>query len=387
MNILWFPRLQHDVDRLHLVTWLEMAKALETQGHRVRVAVAGMPKDAAPPGWIRLPLVPIKGLRLVGFWLFGSLAFFWHFLVFRPDLVLLDVHTAGFCLPLAWIFRRTIWVLDQRTPIAHTSLRRGVLRRRAEQGLTSAAMAFARRGCDGLTTITADFRAKVSDRFGIPPECIGVWGSGVDLALFDPSRIRTDARPEELAGRFVVFLHGELSLNRGILETVRALREPGLESVALALLGAGPAEGEILRLARACQVVERVRILPPVPHADVPAQIAWSDCAMLAYPVDEYWNCNHPIKFAECLAMGKVVICTPVAVVREAGAAARFLEVIPDNRPESIAAGIRNCLADPDLRGRGLGGRAYVQEQGTWAAQAARLLAFVDEMRRKRGRA
>lgn len=387
MNILWFPRLQYDVDRLHWVTWLEMAKALEAQGHHVRVAVAGMPKNAAPRGWIRLPLVPVKGLRLAGFWLFGYFAFLWQFLAIRPDLVLLDVHTAGFALPLAWIFRGTVWVLDQRTPIAHTSLQRGFLRSRLEQCLTSTAMAIARRWCDGLTAITADFRARVSARYGIALERIGVWGSGVDLELFDPTRVRSDARPEDFAGRFVLFQHGELSVNRGILETVRALREPGLESVELVLLGAGPAQGEILRLARECQVAERVRILPPVPHADVPAQIAGSDCAVLAYPVDEYWNCNHPIKFAEYLAMGKVVICTPLAVVREAGADARFLEVISDNRPETIAAGLRNCLADSDLCGRGLGGRAYVQEQGTWAAQAVRLLAFVDELRRKRGRA
>ena len=53
MKILWFPRLQYDVDRLHLVTWKEMAKALEQQGHAVRVAVAGIPKRETPPGWIR----------------------------------------------------------------------------------------------------------------------------------------------------------------------------------------------------------------------------------------------------------------------------------------------------------------------------------------------
>ena len=170
------------------------------------------------------------------------------------------------------------------------------------------------------------------------------------------------------------------------METVRALREPGMERVALALLGEGPAEGEIRRVAHECRVEDRVWILPPVAHAEVPGRIAWGDCVVMAYPGGDYWDHNHPIKFAEALAMGKVVVCTPMAVVREAGKQARFLEVIPDNRPESIAAGIRNCQADPDLRGRGLGGRAYVREQGTWAAQAARLLAFVDELRRKRGR-
>lgn len=384
MKILWFPRLQYDVDHLHLVTWLEMARELEKRGHVVRVAVSGIPADATPPGWIRLPLLPVKGLRLLWFWLGGYVAFAWHYFAFRPDLVLLDVQAAGFGFPLALLSRRATWVLDQRTPIAHTSMCRGVFRRRFEQALTSAATIFARRHFDGLTTITETFRATVSARYGVSPARIGVWGSGVDLDLFDAARCRPAARPEGWQGRFVVFQHGELSFNRGILETVRALREPGMENVALVLLGEGPAQAEILRLAREGRVADRVRILPPVPHAEVPAHIAGSDCAVMAYPGDEYWNCNHPIKFVEVLAMGKVVICTPLAIVRAAGADARFLEVIPDNRPESIAAGIRNCLADPEFRERGHGGMDYVREQGTWGVQAERLLEFVHGLKELR---
>lgn len=376
MNILWFPRLQYDVDHLHLVTWREMARELEKRGHVVRVAVSGIPADAAPPGWIRLPLLPFKGFRLAWFWLAGYVAFAWHYFAYRPDWVLLDVHTAGFGFPWALLSSRATWILDQRTPIAHTSMRRGAFRRRFEQGLTAAAMGLVRRHFDGLTTITAAFRAAVSERSGVPLERIGVWGSGVDLDLFDAER-GWPARPAGWAGRFVAFQHGELSTNRGILETVRALREPGMERVALALLGEGPAEGEIRRVARECRVEDRVWILPPVPHGEVPAHLAWCDCVVMAYPVGDYWDHNHPIKFAEALAMGKVVVCTPMAVVREAGEKARFLEVIPDNRPESIAAGIRNCLADPDLRGRGRGGTAFVRERGTWGAQAERLSGFI----------
>lgn len=377
MKILWFPRLQYDVDRLHLTTWKEMANALGRQGHAVRVAVAGIPKDETPAGWIRLPLLPAKGFRLPGFWVFGYAAFLWQFLRFRPDLVLLDVYTAGFACPWIWLARRTAWILDQRTPIAHTSLRRGPLRRGAERALTAATAVFARRWFDGLTTITEAFRARVSEQFGVPRERIGVWGSGIDPARFDPDRCRPAARPEDLRDRFVVFQHGEWSSNRGILETVRALREPGLENAALVLRGEGPAREDILRQARACGVADRVRLWPPVPHAEIPAQIAACDCAAMAYPVDDYWNCNHPIKFVEALAMGKVVVCTPIAAVREAGPEARFLEVVPDNRPESIAAGIRACMAATDLDERGREGIAFVRARATWDAQAERLTAFV----------
>ena len=377
MRILWFPRLQFDVDHLHMATWREMALALERQGHCVRVAVAGISKRAAPPGWVRLPLVPIPGLRVLGFWLCGYAAFLWQWLTFRPDLVILDVHTAGFGFPMACLSRRATWLLDQRTPIAHTSLRRGPFRQAWEQALTATALACARKWFDGLTTITEAFRDRMAQRYGVPRERIGVWGSGIDPERFDPARCTPTARAESLRGRFVVFQHGEISFNRGILETVRALREPGMEDVALVLRGEGPAQAEILRLARECRVEDRVQILPPVPQAEIPAQILQCDCAVLAYPVDEYWNCNHPLKFVEALAMGKVVICTPMEAVRAAGPSARFLEIIPDNRPESIAAGIRNCKAAPDLRERGQAGIAFVRAHATWAAQAERLMAFV----------
>ena len=44
MRILWFPRLQADIDRFHRVTWRKMAEVLQEEGHTVRVAVAGAPQ-------------------------------------------------------------------------------------------------------------------------------------------------------------------------------------------------------------------------------------------------------------------------------------------------------------------------------------------------------
>lgn len=376
MKILWFPRLQQDTDRLHLVTWREMARALEARGHVVCVAVAGLPRADTPPGWIRLPLLRIRGLRLAGFWLAGAPSFLWHWLRFRPDLVILDVHSAVFGFPLAVWPRRSVWLLDQRTPIEHTSVRRGRLRAAFDRALTGLAVGLARRWFDGLTVITESFRANVAECFGVPAERIGVWGSGVDPERFAPAAPPAP-RPPDLRGRFLIVQHGELSTNRGLLETARALAEPGLENAALLLLGQGPAREAILRTARECGVEDRVRILPAVPHADVPGWLAACDCAVMAYPADDYWNRNHPIKFAEFLAMGKVVVCTPLAVVREAGEGAPFLEVIPDHRPESIAAGIRRCMDDPDLAARGRAGNAHVRANGSWGAQADRLLEFV----------
>jgi len=385
MKILWFPRLQYDVDRLHLVTWREMAWELKKQGHSVRVAVAGIPRNATPTGWIRLPLLPIKGLRLLGFWVFGTVAFLWQFLTIRPDLILLDVQSAGFGFPFALFSRRTKWILDQRTPIAHTSTPRSALRLSLEKWMTDTAIRFARRHFDGLTVITETFRKQIVKAYGIPLEQIGIWGSGVQMEIFNPAQTKAKKRAEDLRGRFVVFQHGELSTNRGLLETVRALAEPGMENVLLTLLGKGPAREAIQQVARECHVEDRVRLLPPVPHAEIPAHLTQCDCAILAYPVDDYWNCNDPIKFIEFLAMGKVVVCTPLAIVHEAGLNARFLEVIPDNRPESIAKGIRACMEAPDLQERGLEGMAYAHEHGTWTAQAKRLMDFVRQQSNEAG--
>ncbi len=380
MKILWFPRLQFDVDRLHLVTWREMSRELEKRGHAVRVVVAGVPAAESPEGWIRLPLVRVKGLRLLGFWLAGCVVFAWQYLTFRPELVILDVYTAGFGLPFAWARRRAAFLVDNRFPIAHTSIRRGAVRGMLERWLTSVAFSLARRRYDGMTVITNFFRDLVAQRYGFPAWRIGVWGSGVDPELFDPARYE----PSVQVGGFNVFQHGELSFNRGILETVRSLREAGMENVVLTLLGDGPARQEIERVSFECGVDARVRILAPVPVKDVPAHLAASDCVALAYPVDEYWNCNHPVKFVEALAMGKVVVCTPLSVALETGFSARCLEMIPDNRPATIAQAILRCMRDPSLPDRGKAGIDVARRDYTWGRQAERLLAFVESARKER---
>jgi len=359
-----------------------MSRCLSNRGHSVRVAICGKPGKESSAAWVCLPLLHLKGLRLLGFWTFGFIAFIWQMLRFQPDVVLLDVMSAGFALPFLPFCRKTVWILDQRFPITHSSIKRGRLRANIERSLTTFALHLARHHFDGLTVITEYFRQQLIRGVQIPQEQIAVWGSGVDPTHFFPNALiksRINTNPE----KFVLVQHGEFSFNRGLLETVRALNEPGMEKTELILTGSGPAELTIRQAISELGLQERVH-LPLVSHADIPHLLAECDCLILPYPVDDYWNCNHPIKLAEGLAMGKVIICTPLAITRELGPDPSFLELIPDNKPSSIADGVQRCMNDPKLAERGKSGARYIQEQGTWQIQADRLLDLIGRLRKDR---
>lgn len=124
VKILWFPRLQYDVDRLHLVTWLEMARELERRGHEVHVAVAGLGARRRPAG---------SGCRCCASRACGCRSSRWPPGRSSRGTTRSGVPTwwcwtctrRGWALPFARGRRRARWIVDNRSPIAHTSLPRG----------------------------------------------------------------------------------------------------------------------------------------------------------------------------------------------------------------------------------------------------------------------
>ena len=119
MRILWFPRLQADIDRFHRVTWRKMAEALQGEGHSVRVAVAGLQGEES--GSIPLPLWAFRGGRLLSSWILGRIAFSRELSRFRPDVVILDPFSFWFAFPTLLFRNRPLFVLDHRTPLDHDS--------------------------------------------------------------------------------------------------------------------------------------------------------------------------------------------------------------------------------------------------------------------------
>ena len=80
MRILRFPRLQFDIDKLHITTWREMYNELQNVGISVKIAVGGKDTDRILNiPYIRIPIFRIKFLRILTFWISGYLKFLINF--------------------------------------------------------------------------------------------------------------------------------------------------------------------------------------------------------------------------------------------------------------------------------------------------------------------
>ena len=383
MKILWFPRLQFDIDKLHITTWREMCRELEESWQcEVRIAIAGpRSDDVFNKGYIPVFIIRKKFLRVLTFWIFGFAKFIYHYLIFKPDVVILDVFTVWFSMPFAILpGRKTLIIVDNRAPFYNIQPHKPTLNDRIMEFYTKVSYGYCKRFLDGMTVITDYYKQYVCDRFGFKPSFIGVWGSGADIAMFSPDKASGRRRPDFLRDKFVLMQHGEIGYNRGALETVEAVARVNNKDIALIFIGDGRAKNEILEKVKVLGLEKRVYFLNAVPYPEVPLYISYCDCAIMAYPDIEYWNNNNPIKLLEYLAMGKPVICSDIWTFRNVAGNSKCLYYIRKNDPETIAEAINHCYENRgSLKEWGRQGIEIVKQGFTWHKQSGNLLSFIEQ--------
>lgn len=388
MKILWFPRLQFDIDKLHITTWREMRRELE-QGWKcdVRIAIAGRPcNNVFDKDYIPIFIIRKKFFRLLTFWIIGYAKFIYHYLVFKPDVVILDIFTVWFSMPFAILPGRKIpIIIDNRAPFYNISPAKPGWNDKIMEFYTKLSYGYCRRFLDGMTVITDYYKDYVRRHFKLNLLPLGVWGSGADIGIFSPDKARVSYLPDFLKGKFVLMQHGEIGYNRGALETVDAIKLVNNDKIALVFIGDGGAKEEILRKIKTLDLKKRVYFLPAIPYSEVPCYISYCNCAIMAYPNMEYWNNNNPIKLFEYLAMGKVVICTDMWTFRNVGGDAKCIHYIKQNNPETIAKAINYCYENKEyLEEWGREGIKIVKENFTWHKQAGNLLSFIEQLKIRR---
>ena len=120
----------------------------------------------------------------------------------------------------------------------------------------------------------------------------------------------------------------------------------------------------------------------PVAQQEVPRYVRYADAGILAFPDHEWWNVQSPLKLFEYLAMAKPVIVTDIPMNKSVVGDSPCAFLIRDNSPEQIAAGIRQAIADrASLTARGVAGRALVEKEYTWSAQAHKIIRYLDGLR------
>jgi len=202
---------------------------------------------------------------------------------------------------------------------------------------------------------------------------------GVDSAAFRPGPEGRALRDRlGLAGRPVVVCVSRLVTRKGQDTLIRAwpaVRAAGGDPVLL-LVGSGPADGKLHRLARQLGVAGSVRFTGQVPAADLPSYYGAADvfampCRTRRGGLDVE---GLGIVYLEASAAGLPVIAGDSGGAPDAVINGETGYVVPGRSVGTLASRLTELLADPAAaRAMGEKGLAWVDREWRWDLVAARL--------------
>lgn len=180
---------------------------------------------------------------------------------------------------------------------------------------------------------------------------------GVDPDIYRPLPSRRDPQ------RFVIGYVGRLVLYKGVGLLIEALA--GMpESCVLRLVGSGPDEADLRRLARERGVAERVEFAPAVATSEVPVALAGIDVLAAPSLTQPNWTEQFGRVLIEAMACEVPVVGSSSGeiprVIGDAGV------IVPEGDAEALRVALLGFAADPALRAEyGRRGRQRVLERFT----------------------
>jgi phosphatidylinositol alpha-1,6-mannosyltransferase len=202
---------------------------------------------------------------------------------------------------------------------------------------------------------------------------------GVDVDAFSPSVDGSAVRQRlGLADRPVIVCVSRLVPRKGQDALVRALPRVRrrIPDAALLLVGGGPYRSTLARLARECGVAGDVVFTGSVPWADLPAHYAAGDvyampCRTRRRGLDVE---GLGIVYLEASATGLPVVAGDSGGAPDAVREGETGYVVPGRDSGALVDRLVTLLDDPALARRlGAAGRAWVESEWRWEAQAARM--------------
>jgi PEP-CTERM/exosortase A-associated glycosyltransferase len=264
---------------------------------------------------------------------------------------------------------RGLW---EDAAVDHGTTTAGSLRYRTSRAIET----FALRRCHAVTTICEGLRGDLLAR-GLPTDKITVVPNAVDTAAFPFAGERDDApiRALGLTGKTVLGFIGSFYAYEGLDLLIEALpmilaRRP--EAVLL-LVGGGPAEAALRRLAGARGLDQAVRFVGRVPHDEVSRYYDLAD--ILVYPRHSMrlTELVTPLKPLEAMARGRIVLASDVGGHRELirDGETGYLFAADDAR--ALADRVVDIVARTDERTRVReNARRFVESERTWQRSVAR---------------
>jgi PEP-CTERM/exosortase A-associated glycosyltransferase len=333
-------------------------------------ALDGIPHWRTAP--LRLAPSPVREFQLMRAL---SKRVAWAAAHFKPDLIHahspilvgLPASRVASRLRIPFIYEvRDLW---ENASVDRGRFRMNSLPYRATRGLETALL----RRADAVTTLGETLRQELQSR---TTSAVTVVDNGVDTEQFAPVEAEASWRAQwNPDNRTLLAYIGSFQPYEGLDILFKSLRHLALTipDVQLLIAGDGPQRAGLEQLARAEGLQDRVRFTGRVPHSRVKEIYAVAD--LLVYPRIETLTTRltTPLKPLEALSMGKAVLASNLAAMRE---------LIEDNAtgllfaagdPADLARKAATLLQDPAL-GRRLGvvARQRMLQSRRWDSLIAR---------------
>lgn len=225
--------------------------------------------------------------------------------------------------------------LAGRPPVVVTAHRKDIVVALSGSRMARFLARFTFMRADQVIAVSHALRDTLVEELDIDVSRIDVVPMGVDADVFAPSD-RAEARarlaiPQHT--RLILFVGGLIPV-KGVRELIEAMPsiEPSNPAVLLALAGHGPLAGELRSRAQALGQAQRVRLLGPVPHEELPVWMNAADVFVLPSRSE-----GLPVCLMESAAVGLPMVATDV------GGSSEVLSL--DERNVAIAPGDISGLA------------------------------------------
>lgn len=231
------------------------------------------------------------------------------------------------------------------------------------------------RNADAVVTLSDGMRNEIVAR-GVPADHVFVVPNGVDVSNFTPQAPDSELRvrlgiPE---GVPVIGYIGSLVQYEGIPDLVRAaalLRDQGV-NFRLLIVGSGADTGRISAAVQEGNLGSFVVMPGRVPHAEVRRYHSLIDLFVVPRTADRVCQLVTPLKPYEAMAMGRCVVASDVAAIRQVVREGETGRLSTPESPADLARVLRELIEAPDLRLKlGQTAQEWVNRERSWEAIGA----------------
>lgn len=370
LKVVWVHPTHFDGE-LSAATYLETTRELREMGCHVTLIASGTDGRQEHRG-VEVLCISQPDVYFVRQMIFHLRVIRWLLAHWRDtDAILFHEISTLWMLPLRWVRRlrnthTPVLVMDTRTvhmPREDTQTLKIYLR----GVFLDIMMRLANRWADGRTAITRRMATEVK----IPQHKLwGIWPSGVHLEQFAPAQ--TSRRWPSPDNPVHIIYVGVMEYERGLMTFCRAVVQAQAEGMRFifTLVGDGRERADLERFAA---TTDCVRVLPPVPHEQIPHMLAQAHIGVLPFPNETKFQVSSPIKLFEYMAAGLPILATKIACHTDVIGEGDYVFWAEQTDEDGLLAALRCAWASrgslPEM-----GSRAAAESDAwTWRAAAEKL--------------